>query len=119
MRSIEAWPEDDKPQSVAAGESVGITLDEQIFVERGEIASHVENPPKLSNHFHARLFWLGHKPLTVGRRYKLKLLTQEAEVTVESARFEGMIHGFFQMGEVFTEGRRAVSEAAAFLRRVA
>ena len=84
VRSIEAWPEDDKPQSVAAGEAVGVTLDEQIFVERGEIASHVENPPKLSNHFHARLFWLGHKPLTVGRRYKLKLLTQEAEVTVES-----------------------------------
>ncbi|MEQ8356283.1 MAG: adenylyl-sulfate kinase [Kiloniellaceae bacterium] len=84
VRSIEAWPEDRKPDRVAAGESVGITLDEQIFVERGEIASHVENPPKLSTLFQARLFWLGHKPLTVGSRYKLKLLTQEAEVTVQS-----------------------------------
>jgi bifunctional enzyme CysN/CysC len=34
--------------------------------------------------FRARLFWLGHKPLSVGSRYKLKLLTQEAEVTVQS-----------------------------------
>jgi len=84
VNSIEAWPEDQKPESAAAGESVGITLDEQIFVERGEIVSHVENPPKLSTLFHARLFWLGHKPLTVGSRYKLKLLTQEAEVVVQS-----------------------------------
>ncbi len=84
VRSIEAWPADRKPASAAAGDAVGITLDEQIFVERGETASHVTSPPKLSTLFHARLFWLGHKPLAVGRRYKLKLLTQEAEVTVQS-----------------------------------
>jgi bifunctional enzyme CysN/CysC len=48
------------------------------------MASHVENPPRLSTLFHARLFWLGHRPLAVGSRYKMKLLTQEAEVTVKS-----------------------------------
>jgi bifunctional enzyme CysN/CysC len=84
VRSLEAWPDERKPDSAAVGEPVGITLDEQLFVERGEIASHVENPPKLSTLFHARLFWLGHKPLAVGSRYKLKLLTKEAEVTVTS-----------------------------------
>ena len=84
VRSIEAWPGERRPESAGANEAVGITLDEQLFVERGEIASHVENPPKLSTVFHARLFWLGHKPLTVGSRYKLKLLTQESDVTVQS-----------------------------------
>src|SRR3546814_722763 len=84
VRSLEAWPDDASPESAGAGQAVGITLDEQLFVERGEMASHVENPPKLSTLFHARLFWLGHKPLTAGRRYKLKLLTQEAEITVQS-----------------------------------
>ena len=84
VNSIEAWPDANKPNTASAGESVGITLDEQLFVERGEIVSHVENPPKLGTVFHARLFWLGHKPLKVGARYKLKLLTQEAEVTVRS-----------------------------------
>src|SRR3546814_12369552 len=48
------------------------------------MAVRVENPPKLSTLFHARLCWLGHKPLTAGSRYKLKLLTQEAEITVQS-----------------------------------
>jgi len=84
VRSLEAWPDDRRPETAGPGESVGITLDEQLFVERGEIASHVDNPPKLSTVFHARLFWLGHKPLSVGSRYKLKLLTQESEVTVQS-----------------------------------
>ena len=84
VRSIEAWPQDGAPDTAAAGESVGITLDEQLFVERGEVVSHMENPPKLSTTFHARLFWLGHKPLKEGDSYRLKLLTQEAEVRVKS-----------------------------------
>src|SRR3546814_20474685 len=45
---------------------------------------HIDNPPKLSTLFQARLFWLGHQPLRVGSRYKLKLLTREAEVTVQA-----------------------------------
>ena len=40
---IESWPEGGGARAEAsAGESVGIVLDEQIFVERGEIASHVD-----------------------------------------------------------------------------
>ena len=44
-------------------ESIGITTDEQIFVERGEIASHETHPPIETNVFRGRLFWLGRKPL--------------------------------------------------------
>ncbi|WP_299397611.1 adenylyl-sulfate kinase [Pelagibius sp.] len=84
VRSIEAWPQNSASDTAAAGESVGITLVEQLFVERGEVVSHMENPPRLGTTFHARLFWLGHKPLKVGDSYKLKLLTQEAEVRVKS-----------------------------------
>ncbi|MHA1600628.1 MAG: adenylyl-sulfate kinase, partial [Alphaproteobacteria bacterium] len=84
VRSIEAWHVDQPPIEAHPGESIGITLDEQIFVERGEIASHAESPPQLSTVFRATLFWLGHSPLHVGKSYKLKLATQEATVTVQS-----------------------------------
>ena len=67
----------------SAGQSIGITLDEQLFVERGEVASHVEDPPLESNVFRAHLFWLGAKPLVPGQRYKLKLNTTEAQVEVQ------------------------------------
>ncbi len=84
VHSIEAWNQDVPPVQAQAGQSIGITLEPQIFVERGEIASHVETPPQLSTVFHAHLFWLSHEPLQVGARYKVKLATREATVTVEA-----------------------------------
>ncbi|MGE0753656.1 MAG: adenylyl-sulfate kinase, partial [Alphaproteobacteria bacterium] len=84
VASIEAWPEDKKPQQAEAGEVVGITLDDQIFVERGQIGSHEKEPPVLTNLFRARIFWLAHKPLQEGKRYKIKLGTAEALAEIRS-----------------------------------
>jgi bifunctional enzyme CysN/CysC len=84
VRSIEGWSVPELPSEAVAGESVGITLEDQIFVERGEIASHRERPPIESNVFRARVFWLGHAPLEPGNRYTLKLNTSETDVTVQS-----------------------------------
>ena len=81
---IESWPEGNAPESAAAGQSVGLILDEQIFVERGEVISHVSNPPLESNVFRGHVFWLGREPLTTGKQYKLKLGTFEAPVEVQS-----------------------------------
>ena len=83
VRSIEAWNCDPLPVTAAAGQSVGVTLDQQVFVERGEIASHDFNAPSLTTVFHATLFWLGREPLRVGNSYKVKLSTREARVRVE------------------------------------
>ena len=84
IKSIEAWHVPEEPESATAGQSVGVTLTEQIFVERGEVMSHLEQAPIESNVFKARLFWLGHNPLTIGRSYTLKLGTLEAAVAVEA-----------------------------------
>ncbi|MFP5469209.1 MAG: adenylyl-sulfate kinase [Alphaproteobacteria bacterium] len=84
VKSLEVWPETlAKPASATAGYSVGLTLDEQIFVERGDIISHVRNAPVETDVFRARLFWLGHEPLSIGKTYKLKLNTTEAQVQVQ------------------------------------
>jgi len=84
VKTIEAWSVPSAPDEALAGQSVGITLEEQIFVERGDVASHTEAPPVQSDVFRARLFWLGRSPLTPGGRYKLKLNTRECMVTVQS-----------------------------------
>jgi len=84
VKSLEVWPETlAKPAFATAGYSVGMTLDEQIFVERGDTISHVRNAPVETDVFRARLFWLGHEPLTIGKTYKLKLNTTEAQVQVQ------------------------------------
>jgi len=84
VKSIEVWNSDADCLEARAGQSVALTLDEQIFVERGEMASHEQLPPMLSTVFRATLFWLGHAPLEVDKTYKLKLGTREARVRVQS-----------------------------------
>jgi bifunctional enzyme CysN/CysC len=83
VKTIERWSAP-KTDSAQAGESIGITLTEQIFVERGAIGALESSPPYALNRFKARLFWLGRKPFSRGKIYKLKLATQEAEVEIES-----------------------------------
>ena len=77
IRTIEAFNIEPVPTFAEAGQSVGITLDEQIFVERGEIASHPDRLPLVSTAFKANLFWLGKRSLEEGRSYLLRVATKE------------------------------------------
>jgi len=79
IKSIETWPAEPKQTHAYAGQSVAITLEEQIFVQRGHIASHAEQGPVEGHSFSARVFWLHDEPLHVGQSYTLKLATQEVE----------------------------------------
>lgn len=83
VKSIETWHAP-AAMRAEAGRSVGLTLDEELFVERGELISHLDHPPIESNVFRARLFWLGREPLTPGRRYRLRLGTREVAAEVQS-----------------------------------
>jgi bifunctional enzyme CysN/CysC len=82
IRSVEAFNIDPPPTEGYAGQSIGITLDEQIFVERGEIASHQEHLPSVSTAFRANLFWLGKRPLERGRKYQLRVANKEVDCEV-------------------------------------
>jgi len=83
VASIETWNAPQKDIAVA-GESIGITLTEQIFVERGHVASHEQDAPIESNRFKARLFWMGKRNLGLGERTRLKLATQELDAEIVS-----------------------------------
>jgi len=82
IRTVEAFNIEPQPTEGQAGQSIGVTLDEQIFVERGEIASHQEHLPSVSTAFRANLFWLGKRPLEKGRKYLLRVATKEVDCEV-------------------------------------
>jgi len=84
VKTIECWNEVTPQTSAKAGMSIGITLDEQIFVQRGEIASLKIDAPILTNIFRARLFWLGNKPLYAGDRLRMKINTSEYRVEIKT-----------------------------------
>jgi bifunctional enzyme CysN/CysC len=76
VKSIEAWSAPTRA-STDVGDSIGITLTEQLFLKRGDVACVAASAPALTTEFSARLFWLGKNPLTTGRAYTFKLTTQE------------------------------------------
>jgi bifunctional enzyme CysN/CysC len=84
VTALKVWPEDPDKVEARAGEVVGFTLDQPIFVERGHVASHEANAPMLSNVFRANIFWLARSPLRVGGVYRVRYGTTEAAVTVQS-----------------------------------
>ena len=81
VASIETW-NTQAPDQAVAGDSVGITLREQIFVERGYVASHLTETPIQANRFHADIFWLTEAPLRKEKQYSLRLATQEVKCQV-------------------------------------
>jgi bifunctional enzyme CysN/CysC len=92
VRSIEGFNVSPALQRAESGRSIGLTLDEQIFVERGEIASVVgkasddesaiPTAPLVATAFRANVFWLGARQLVMGKRYLLRLATQEVACEV-------------------------------------
>lgn len=84
VTGIETWPKDVGKVQAKAGEVIGITLDQPIFVERGHIGAHESALPMLSNVFQANIFWLSHTPLKVGNSYKVRMGAQECPVSVQS-----------------------------------
>ncbi|MBL4683659.1 MAG: GTP-binding protein [Nannocystaceae bacterium] len=69
--------------AAAAGSSVGLTLTEELFIERGEVMSHLDAEPLVGTRLRVNVFWLGRRPMTMDKRYKLKLGTAQVEVRID------------------------------------
>lgn len=83
VASIEAWNAPAPVTQASAGASIGFTLTEQIFAERGEVVSHIDDAPIETDVFHVRLFWLANRKLTVGDMVTLKIGPASVRATVE------------------------------------
>ena len=79
VASIERWHAELPPSQAQAGESVAITLEEQIFVERGQVACHVSAPAVETREWKATLFWLGSEPMRLNQNYEVRIGTQKVQ----------------------------------------
>jgi bifunctional enzyme CysN/CysC len=80
VASIEAFNR--PPQSVArAGESVGVTLETQIYIRPGEVLCRASDPqPAISTQVKANIVWLSSSPMIKDRKYKMKLAASRSSV---------------------------------------
>lgn len=83
VKSIEAFNRSDVGEA-SAGDAAGFTLQEQIYVARGELATlGTQQRPKVTTRLRVSLFWLGKDPLVKKKDYVIKLGTARATARVE------------------------------------
>src|SRR5207253_11379143 len=82
IRSVESWAVTPVKGVQTAGRSVGITLDRELFIERGDVIAHVGDSPRDTRRIRARIFWLHDKPLTTHASILVRLGTRETRATV-------------------------------------
>ena len=67
-----------------AGFAIGFTLENQIFVERGELLSKKETTlPIVSNRLKARLFWISSSPILEKAKYTFRIHTSKVGCFIE------------------------------------
>src|SRR5947207_6932979 len=62
IKTIEGWPATPVKGAQTAGRSVGITLDRELFIERGDVIAHVGATPRDTRRIRRRIFWLHDQP---------------------------------------------------------
>lgn len=84
VKSIETFSAPVKDKAFS-GEAIGFTLNEQIYIRRGQIAARADEPaPKVATRLRVSLFWLGKHPMISKKQYILKLGTARVKVQIET-----------------------------------
>lgn len=69
------------------GMAIGFTMEEQIYITRGEMmAIEGETRPKTASRIAANIFWLGKKELKPGKMYYLKIGAEKVKMELESVK---------------------------------
>jgi len=79
---------DGELDEAVAGQSITITLEEEIDCSRGDVLATADDPPEVADQFESTIVWMEDEPLVVGRGYWLKLGTQMVSVTIAEPKYE-------------------------------
>jgi len=77
-----------EPDEAVAGQSVTLTLTDEVDCSRGDVIAVAGDPPQTSDQFSATLVWMNEEALKPGRGYWLKLGTQIVTATVQPPKYE-------------------------------
>jgi bifunctional enzyme CysN/CysC len=74
--------------AAVAGESVTLTLAEEIDVSRGDVIAAAAAPPGVADQFEATVIWMHEAPMLQGRSYLLKIGTRTVGATVAPLKYK-------------------------------
>ena len=83
VKSLERF-NGESPAEFSAGSAASLTLDQQIYIARGQLAARADQPaPQVSKRLRVNLFWMGKEPMEKGKDYILKVGTVKEPVRIE------------------------------------
>ena len=71
-----------------AGQSVTLTLSDEVDCSRGDVIAAADAPPEAADQFEATLVWMADEAMIAGRAYWLKLATQMVSATIQQPKYE-------------------------------
>ena len=71
-----------------AGQSITITLADEIDVSRGDLIVAANEPAEVSDQFEATVVWMNESPLLPGRSYSMKIGTKMATATISPLKYK-------------------------------
>jgi len=71
-----------------AGQSVTLTLADEIDCSRGDVIAAADSPPQTADQFEATIVWMSDEALKPGRAYWLKLATQTVSASIQQPKYE-------------------------------
>jgi bifunctional enzyme CysN/CysC len=75
-------------EQAVAGQSVTLTLADEIDCSRGDVLAATDDPPEVADQFEATIVWMADEPLLPGRSYWLKLGTQTVSAHVQQPKYQ-------------------------------
>ena len=75
-------------EEAVAGQSVTLTLADEVDCSRGDVIAAADAPPEAADQFEATLVWMADEAMIPGRAYWLKLATQSVSATVHAPKYE-------------------------------
>ncbi|MCG5513373.1 sulfate adenylyltransferase subunit CysN [Ectothiorhodospira shaposhnikovii] len=75
-------------EQAVAGQSVTLTLTDEIDISRGDMISAAREPAGTADQFETTLIWMHDEPLLPGRQYLLKLGTRTVTASVTTIKYQ-------------------------------
>ena len=80
-----------------AGQSITLTLNDEIDISRGNVITKIDAPVEVSDQFEATILWMDEAAMLPGRPYTLKLASQTATATINSPKHKVNINTLEKM----------------------
>jgi bifunctional enzyme CysN/CysC len=75
-------------EEAVAGQSVTITLTDEVDVSRGDVLAAATAPASVADQFESHIVWMSEEPMLPGRPYLLKVGTRTVGVTVAQPKYK-------------------------------